>query len=88
MVGFSLNSISELIQYHNLRKLFKLGYTYIYLVIYTMYNKIYEDEEERTPNDQRSDVFNENSDEYKAAMDNRANQMNPNNSVYHSSRRK
>ena len=31
---------------------------------------------ERTPNDQRSDVFNPTSDEYQAATDNYSNQMN------------
>lgn len=32
----------------------------------------------RTPNDQRSDVKNSNNREFKAARDNRANQLNPN----------
>ena len=43
---------------------------------------------ERTPNDQRSDAYNPTSAEHKAAMDNRANQMNPNNPSYHRSRGK
>jgi hypothetical protein len=29
----------------------------------------------RTPNDQRSDVYNKTSEEYKAAMDNRSRQI-------------
>lgn len=33
----------------------------------------------RTPNDQRSDVKNPNNQDFKAARDNRANQLNPNN---------
>lgn len=32
----------------------------------------------RTPNDQRSDVKNPNNKDFKAARDNRANQLNPN----------
>lgn len=36
----------------------------------------------RSPNDQRSDVFNPTSSENKAAMDNRSNQMNPNNPAH------
>jgi hypothetical protein len=40
----------------------------------------------RSPNDQRSDVYNPNNPDYKAAMDNRSNQLNPNNPAYHSSR--
>jgi len=43
---------------------------------------------DRSPNDQRSDVHNPNSDEYQDAADNRSNQMNPNNSAYHRSRGK
>lgn len=35
-----------------------------------------------TPNDQRSDVKNPNSREYKADKDNRSDQMNPNNPAY------
>lgn len=42
----------------------------------------------RTPNDQRSDVFNPTSPDYKAAQDNRANQLNPNNLTSHRSRGK
>lgn len=39
-------------------------------------------EKQRTPNDQRSDVHNSTSSEHKATMDNRSNQMNPNNPAY------
>ena len=46
-----------------------------------------EDDDERSPNDQRSDVLNPNNDDYKEDNDNRSNQMNPNNSSYHSSRK-
>jgi hypothetical protein len=42
----------------------------------------------RIPNDQRSDVFNPTSSEHKATMDNRSNQMNPDNPAYHRSRGK
>lgn len=45
-------------------------------------------EEERTSNDQKSDVNNPTNAEYKEAADNRSNQMNPNNSAYRSSRGK
>lgn len=37
----------------------------------------------RSPNHQRSDVSNPTSSDYKAAADNRSNQMNPNNPAYH-----
>jgi len=48
----------------------------------------YDDEynTDRSPNDQRSDVYNPNNPDYKDAMDNRSNQLNPNNLAYHSSR--
>jgi hypothetical protein len=39
-----------------------------------------------TPNDQRSAVFNLTSPDHKAAIDNRSNQLNPNNPAYHSSK--
>ena len=42
----------------------------------------------RSANDQRSDVMNSNNPEYQANMDNRANQLNPNNLAYRSSRGK
>ncbi len=42
----------------------------------------------RSSNDQRSDVHNPNSSEHKSASDNRSNQMNPNNPSYRSSRGK
>ncbi len=42
----------------------------------------------RTPNDQRSDVHNPTSSEHDASLNNRANQMNPNNPAYRSSRGK
>jgi hypothetical protein len=42
----------------------------------------------RTPNDQRSDVHNSTSSEYKASNDNRSNQMNPEHLAYHKSRGK
>jgi hypothetical protein len=45
----------------------------------------YEDEE-RSPNDDRSDSMNPNNDSYQASMDNRSDQMNPNNDAYWSSR--
>ena len=45
----------------------------------------YEDEE-RSPNDDRSDSMNPNNDSYQASMDNRSDQMNPNNDAYRSSR--
>ena len=45
-------------------------------------------QKERSNNDQRSDVFNSTSTECKAAADNHANQMNPNNPAYRSSRGK
>ena len=40
----------------------------------------------KAPNDQRSNVFNPTSAEYKAASENRANQMNSNNPSYLGSR--
>lgn len=43
---------------------------------------------QRSPNDQRSDVFNPTSADSKAAADNRSNQMNPNNPAYHRTRGK
>jgi hypothetical protein len=42
----------------------------------------------RTPNDQRSDVFNPTSAEHRASANNRSNQMNPNNSAHARSRGK
>lgn len=39
-----------------------------------------------TPNDQRFAVFNPLSPEFKAALDNRSRQLNPNDRAYHSSR--
>ena len=42
----------------------------------------------RSPNDQKSDAFNPTSSENKAAMDNRSNQMNPNNPAHHHSKGK
>ncbi len=46
------------------------------------------EENERSPNDQRSDVLNENNPEYQAALDNKANQLNPQHPAYHASRGK
>ncbi len=45
-------------------------------------------EEKRSPNDQRSDVFNPTSGDSRSAANNRSNQMNPNNQAYKSSRGK
>jgi len=42
----------------------------------------------RSANDQRSDVHNPTSSDYKAAADNRSNQMNPKHPAYHRSRRR
>jgi hypothetical protein len=39
-----------------------------------------------TPNYQRSTVFNPTSSEFKAALDNRSTQLNPNSRAYQSSR--
>ncbi|MGA3192434.1 MAG: hypothetical protein ABSD73_07960 [Candidatus Bathyarchaeia archaeon] len=39
-----------------------------------------------TPNDQRSIVFNSTSPAFKAALDNRSTQLNPNSQAYRSSR--
>ena len=36
----------------------------------------------RSPNDQRSDAMNPNNSEHKAAMENRSNQLNPNDAAY------
>jgi|tagenome__1003787_1003787.scaffolds.fasta_scaffold15782785_2 hypothetical protein len=36
----------------------------------------------RTPNDDRSDSMNPNSDAYSDSMDNHSNQLNPNNDAY------
>jgi hypothetical protein len=46
----------------------------------------YDDENGRSPNDDRSDSMNPNNDAYEASMDNRSDQMNPNNDAYWSSR--
>ena len=43
---------------------------------------------ERRSNDQRADVYNPTSSDFIAANNNRANQINPNNSAYHRSRGK
>jgi hypothetical protein len=43
-------------------------------------------DDERSPNDDRSDSMNPNNDDYQASMDNRSDQMNPNNDAYWSSR--
>ena len=40
----------------------------------------------RSPNDQRSDVKNPTSSDFKADQDNKSNQQNPNNPSYQSSR--
>lgn len=45
-------------------------------------------EDERTPNDDRSDSMNPNNPAYQAAQDNRSRQMNPNNSAHRNSRGK
>jgi len=37
------------------------------------------EEKKRSPNDQRSDVFNPTSGDSRSAANNRSNQMNPNN---------
>lgn len=42
----------------------------------------------RSPNDQRSDVFDPTSPDSKDATDNRSSQMNPNNPAYHKGRSK
>ena len=47
----------------------------------------YDDGGGRSPNDDRSDSMNTNSDAYEASADNRSDQMNPNNDAYWSSRR-
>ena len=39
----------------------------------------------RTPNDDRSDSLNPNSDAYSSSQDNRSNQLNPNNERYQGS---
>lgn len=43
---------------------------------------------ERKPNDQKSDVYNPTSADYRAVANNRSNQMNSNNTAYHKSREK
>ncbi|MCL4480591.1 MAG: hypothetical protein M1113_03790 [Candidatus Thermoplasmatota archaeon] len=43
---------------------------------------------ERKPNDQRSDVYNPTSADYRAATNNRSNQLNTNNTAFHKSRGK
>ncbi|BDT59307.1 hypothetical protein MasN3_28010 [Massilia varians] len=40
----------------------------------------------RTPNDDRSDSMNPNSDAYKSSADNRSDQLNPNNERYQGSK--
>lgn len=40
----------------------------------------------RTPNDDRSDSMNPNSDAYKSSEDNRSDQLNPNNERYQGSK--
>ena len=45
-------------------------------------------EKKRSRNDQRSDIHNPTSAEHKSAMNNRANQLNPNNPAYKKSRGK
>ena len=39
-------------------------------------------EEDRDPNDDRSDSMNPNNDDYQASLDNRSDQLNPNNERY------
>jgi hypothetical protein len=39
----------------------------------------------RTPNDDRSDSLNPNSDSYKSSQDNHSDQLNPNNERYQGS---
>lgn len=39
----------------------------------------------RTPNDDRSDSLNPNSDAYSSSQDNRSDQLNPNNDEYQGS---
>lgn len=46
------------------------------------------EEKKRSSNDQKSDMHNTMSAEYKAAADNKSNQGNPNNPAYKSSRGK
>jgi hypothetical protein len=47
----------------------------------------YGDEDDgRSPNDDRSDSMNSNNDSYQSAADNHSDQMNPNNDAYWSSR--
>ena len=41
---------------------------------------------DRTPNDDRSDSKNPNNPAFKAAQDNRAEQLNPDHEAYHKSR--
>jgi hypothetical protein len=45
-----------------------------------------DDDNGRSPNDDRSDSMNPNNDSYQSAVDNHSNQMNPNNDAYWSSR--
>ena len=54
------------------------------------YEDIYEEisYQDRSPNDQRSDVMNPNNEEYKMDNDNRSNQMNPNNKAHSKGRSK
>ena len=56
-------------------------------LVFTMLHDKDEEEDERSPNDQRSDVMNPNNEDFKEDNDNRSNQMNPNNSAYRSSRK-
>jgi hypothetical protein len=46
------------------------------------------EEKKRSPNDQRSEVFNRTSGDSRNAADSRSSQMNPNNPAYRSSRGK
>lgn len=59
-----------------------------YLVELSCGKEVTETAEKRTANDQRSDALNQTSSENKAAGDNRANQLNPNNPAYRGSRGK
>ena len=57
--------------------------------LFIIYHKfILMTKKQRSSNDQRSDVHNPQSPEYKASADNKTNQMNPNHPSYSKSRGK
>lgn len=49
-------------------------------------DKSHQWDNDRSPNDQRSDVLNPNNPEFQAALDNMTNQLNPQHPTYRSSR--